>query len=72
MVTSRRLYREAMAYSEDRPGRGTERFEAIVERYGERQAMELILCCAYFNMLSRVLESARVPLEEKPVLGQGE
>jgi AhpD family alkylhydroperoxidase len=22
---------------------------AILERYGERQAMELILCCAYFN-----------------------
>ncbi len=41
---------------------------AIVERYGERQAMELILCCAYFNMLSRVLESARVPLEQTPVL----
>jgi hypothetical protein len=31
--------------------------------------MELILCCAYFNMLSRVLESARVQLEETPVLG---
>jgi len=40
----------------------------IVERYGERQAMELILCCAYFNMLSRILESTRVPLEEAPVL----
>jgi len=40
----------------------------IVERYGERQAMELILCCAYFNMLSRILESTRVPLEETPVL----
>ena len=41
---------------------------AIVERYGERQAMELILCCAYFNMLSRILESTRVPLEAAPVL----
>ncbi|MCP4005597.1 MAG: carboxymuconolactone decarboxylase family protein [bacterium] len=40
----------------------------IIERYGNRQAMELILCCSYFNMLSRFLESARVQLEEKPVL----
>ena len=47
-----------------------EALAAIIGRYGERQAMELILCCAYFNMLSRVLESARVPLEETPVLGQ--
>jgi AhpD family alkylhydroperoxidase len=48
-----------------------EALAAIIDRYGEREAMELILCCAYFNMLSRVLESARVPLEETPVLGQG-
>ncbi len=40
----------------------------IIERYGERQATELILCCAYFNMLSRILESCRVELEEEPVL----
>ena len=50
---------------------GDEALAAIIGRYGERQAMELILCCAYFNMLSRVLESARVQLEETPVLGQG-
>jgi 4-carboxymuconolactone decarboxylase len=47
-----------------------EALAAIIGRYGERQALELILCCAYFNMLSRVLESARVPLEETPVLGR--
>jgi alkylhydroperoxidase family enzyme len=41
----------------------------IVERYGDQQAMELILCCSYFNMLSRLLESARVELEDEPVLG---
>jgi alkylhydroperoxidase family enzyme len=41
---------------------------AIVARYGERQATELILCCAYFNMLSRFLESTRVPLEDEAVL----
>ena len=40
----------------------------IIELYGEQQAAELILCCSYFNMLSRVLESTRVPLEESPVL----
>ncbi|MDP6183834.1 MAG: carboxymuconolactone decarboxylase family protein [Gammaproteobacteria bacterium] len=37
---------------------------AIVGRYGERQATELILCCCYFNMLSRFLESTRVELED--------
>ena len=36
---------------------------AIVERYGVQQATELILCCSYFNMLSRFLESTRVELE---------
>jgi len=41
----------------------------IIERYGDQQAMELILCCSYFNMLSRLLESARVELEETPILG---
>jgi alkylhydroperoxidase family enzyme len=35
----------------------------IMARYGTRQAMELIVCCAYFNMLSRILESTRVELE---------
>jgi AhpD family alkylhydroperoxidase len=45
-----------------------EALEKIIELYGERQAAELILCCSYFNMLSRVLESTRVPLEESPVL----
>lgn len=40
----------------------------IIERYGERQATELILCCAYFNMLSRLLESCRVELEKESVL----
>lgn len=47
---------------------GDEALTAIISRYGERQAAELILCCAYFNMLSRFLESTRVPLEESPIL----
>ena len=45
-----------------------EALAAIVARYGERQATELILCCAYFNMLSRFLESTRVELEDDAVL----
>ena len=40
-----------------------EALAAIKQRYGIRQATELILCCAYFNMLSRFLESTRVELE---------
>ena len=40
----------------------------IIELYGAQQAAELILCCSYFNMLSRVLESTRVPLEDSPVV----
>ena len=43
-----------------------EALEAILKRYGVRQATELILCCSYFNMLSRFLESTRVELESKP------
>ena len=35
----------------------------IMERYGVAQATELILCCSYFNMVSRFLESTRVELE---------
>ena len=42
--------------------------EEILARYGTRQASELILCCGYFNMLSRILESTRLPLEDTPVL----
>lgn len=40
-----------------------EALQAIVTRYGTRQSTELILCCAYFNMLSRFLESTRVELD---------
>ncbi len=43
-----------------------EALKAIVTRYGVRQATELILCCSYFNMLSRFLESTRVELESTP------
>ena len=43
-----------------------EALAAIMDRYGVRQATELILCCSYFNMLSRFLESTRVELESQP------
>ena len=43
-----------------------EALAAILARYGVRQATELILCCSYFNMLSRFLESTRVELESQP------
>lgn len=42
-----------------------EALNAIVDRYGVRQATELILCCSYFNMVSRFLESTRVELEAR-------
>jgi len=40
----------------------------ILDRYGVRGATELILCVSYFNMVSRFLESTRVPLENEDVL----
>ena len=35
--------------------------ERLIERWGNAGAAELILCCGYYNMVSRFLESARVP-----------
>jgi len=46
---------------------GDEALAMILERYGVRQATELIFCCSYFNMLSRFLESTRVELESDAV-----
>jgi len=40
-----------------------EALSQILDRYGVRGATELILCCSYFNMVSRFLESTRVDLE---------
>ena len=45
-----------------------EALELILERYGVREATELILCVSYFNMLSRFLESTRVHLEDSAIL----
>lgn len=47
---------------------GDDALQQILDRYGTRQATELILCVSYFNLLSRFLESTRVELEEKSPL----
>jgi 4-carboxymuconolactone decarboxylase len=47
---------------------GDDALQQILDRYGTRQATELILCVSYFNMLSRFLESTRVELEEESPL----
>jgi AhpD family alkylhydroperoxidase len=43
--------------------------EQIVDRYGPREAAELILLASYYNMVSRFLESTRVELEAEPPVG---
>lgn len=45
-----------------------EALSKILGRYGVREATELILCVSYFNMVSRFLESTRVPLESEDVM----
>jgi 4-carboxymuconolactone decarboxylase len=47
---------------------GDDALQQILDRYGTRQATELILCVSYFNLLSRFLESTRVALEEESPL----
>jgi AhpD family alkylhydroperoxidase len=42
--------------------------EQIIDRYGPREATELILLVSYYNMVSRFLESTRVELEPAPAL----
>jgi len=37
----------------------------IVERYSNRGATELILCCCWFNLVARFTESTRVRFEEE-------
>jgi alkylhydroperoxidase family enzyme len=36
----------------------------IIEEYGNQGATELILCCCWFNLVSRFTESTRVEVEE--------
>jgi 4-carboxymuconolactone decarboxylase len=46
-----------------------EALEQIIDRYGPREAAELILLVSYYNMVSRFLESTRIEIEAEPVLG---
>ena len=46
-----------------------ETLEQIIERYGAREAAEVILLVSYYNMVSRFLESTRVELEDEPPIG---
>jgi len=46
-----------------------EALAALVERWGEAGAAELILCVGYYNMVSRFLESAGVEIEDEQLLG---
>jgi AhpD family alkylhydroperoxidase len=45
-----------------------EALEQIIDRYGPRDAAELILLVSYYNMVSRFLESTRVEIEDEPLL----
>lgn len=45
-----------------------EALEQIIDRYGPREATELIMLVSYYNMVSRFLESTRVELEDEPLL----
>jgi AhpD family alkylhydroperoxidase len=45
-----------------------EALEQAVDRYGPREAAELILLVSYYNMVSRFLESTRVEVEDEPLL----
>jgi AhpD family alkylhydroperoxidase len=43
--------------------------ERLIDRWDTSGAAEFILTAAYYNMVSRFLESARVPLEDSELLG---
>ena len=45
-----------------------EALAAAIDRWGARSTASLILCVAYYNMVSRFLESARVEIEPENVL----
>ncbi len=47
-----------------------ETLEQVLNRYGVRESTELILCISYFNMVSRFLESTRVPIEDEDTLNK--
>ncbi len=46
-----------------------EALEQLIDRYGPREASDVILLVSYYNMVSRFLESTRVELEEDEPIG---
>lgn len=42
--------------------------QALLNRFDTQQTTEFILCVSYFNMVSRFVESMRIPLEDSPIL----
>lgn len=40
--------------------------EAVLELLGRRQATELVVCCAYYSAVARIIETCGVELEERP------
>jgi 4-carboxymuconolactone decarboxylase len=42
-----------------------ERTAAVLELLGRRQATELVVCCAYYSTVARIIETCGVELEEK-------
>jgi NAD(P)-dependent dehydrogenase (short-subunit alcohol dehydrogenase family)/alkylhydroperoxidase family enzyme len=47
-----------------------EALELVLDRFGARKASSLILCAAYYNMVSRFLESTRVEIESEELLSE--
>jgi AhpD family alkylhydroperoxidase len=43
--------------------------EQVIDRYGPREAADVIMLVSYYNMVSRFLESTRVELEGEPPAG---
>jgi 4-carboxymuconolactone decarboxylase len=46
-------------------GASEERTTDVLELLGRRQATELVVCCAYYSAVARVIETCGVELEEK-------
>ena len=45
---------------------------AVLELLGRRQATELVVCCAYYSAVARIIATCGVEIEEKPVFTEEE
>ena len=45
---------------------GEQLLAELADRYTAQETTEIIFCCAFYNMVSRFLESTQVPLEVTP------